>query len=211
VTALVAALQAPTRFYPLFALVVGTLLGLRWWARHGAGTERWDGAIRAFERLALTAMILAMLSLAMLQILLRNLFRTGLVWIDPLLRHLVLWIGVTGAVVATGRLRHIQMDVIGRLLPPGPRLLVTRLTSLVAAGICAVIARGAWVYLGEEADFGSAGLLGIPSWALTSVLFLGFALMSARFAVRAFDTRVRLAEILAQRESPIAGEGRPHA
>jgi hypothetical protein len=43
------------------------------------------------------------------------------------------------------------------------------------------------------------------------VLFLGFALMSARFAVRAFDTRVRLAEILAQRESPIAGEGRPHA
>jgi TRAP-type C4-dicarboxylate transport system permease small subunit len=152
-----------------------------------------------------------MLSLAMLQILLRNLFRTGLVWIDPLLRHLVLWIGVTGAVVATGRLRHIQMDVIGRLLPPGPRLLVTRLTSLVAAGICAVIARGAWVYLGEEADFGSAGLLGIPSWALTSVLFLGFALMSARFAVRAFDTRVRLAEILAQRESPIAGEGRPHA
>lgn len=221
--AVFSSLRSPAIFYPLFAGLVAVLVLVRWLARRGAGTQRWDRAVRTAERYTLTGLIVGMLLVAMLQILLRNLSRVnlpgigplardlvrllgGLVWVDPLLRHLVLWIGVTGAAVATGRLRHMQMDVIGRLLPIGPRMLVTRITTLVAAGICAALARAAWIYLGEEAGFGGIGLLGIPTWMLTSVLFLGFALMAARFAVRAFDARERLAALLAQRETPLAEE-----
>jgi TRAP-type C4-dicarboxylate transport system permease small subunit len=203
VTGFVTSLRSPGTFYPVFIGFVAAWLLLRAVARRGAGAAHWDRLMRALERGVLTLMILGMLLLAMLQILLRNLFHEGLVWIDPLLRHLVLWIGVTGAVVATGRLRHIQMDVIGRLLSTGPRLLVTRITSLVAAGICAVLARAAWMYLIEEAGFGSTGFLGIRTWVLTSVLCIGFALMAARFASRAFAARGTLATILAQREIPL--------
>jgi TRAP-type C4-dicarboxylate transport system permease small subunit len=206
VTALFESLRSPASFYPLFIGLIAAWLGLRWWIRRAIGARRWERVSQWAERLVLMLFILSMLILAMLQIVLRNLFHTGLVWIDPLLRHLVLWIGVTGAVVATGRLRHIQMDVIGRMLPPGPRVLAARLTTLVAAGICAVLAHAAWVYLGEEARFGSTGFLGIPTWVLTCILFIGFALMAARFASRGFAARETLATLLAQREAPISTE-----
>lgn len=210
-TDFVGSLRSPGTFYPAFLGFIAAWLLLRALARRGRGAERWDRLIRALERGVLVLMILSMLLLAMLQIVLRNFFHEGLVWIDPLLRHLVLWIGVTGAVVATGRLRHIQMDVIGRLLPAGPRLLITRITSLVAAAICAVLARGAWMYLIEEAGFGSTGILGVPTWVLTSVLFIGFALMAARFASRAFAARETLATMLAQREIPLTDGTDAHA
>lgn len=210
-TELIQSLRAPGTFYPAFLGFVAAYLLLRALARRGRGTARWDRGVRDLERGVLALMILAMLLLAMLQIVLRNFFHEGLVWIDPLLRHLVLWIGVTGAVVATGRLRHIQMDVIGRLFPTGPRLLVTRITSLAAAGICAALARGALLYLVDEASFGSVGLLGIPTWALTSVLFFGFALMAARFASRAVAARETLAALLAQREVPLTDGTQAHA
>ncbi len=95
------------------------------------------------------------------------------------------------------------MDVIGRLLPAGPRLIVTRITSLVAAAICALLARSAWVFLVEDAGFGAKGVLGLRTWVLSSVLFIGFTLMAARFASRAFAARRTLATILEQREVPL--------
>jgi C4-dicarboxylate transporter, DctQ subunit len=211
VSALISSLQTPATFYPLFLGLVALWLGARWLLRRGAGAVRWDRTMRGLERGVLTLFIVGMLLLAMLQIALRNLFHTGLVWIDPLLRHLVLWIGITGAVVATGRLRHIQMDVIGRLLPAGLRLFATRLTALVAAGVCTALAHAAWVYLGEESSFGAVGFLGIQTWVLTSVLFFGFALMAARFASRGLASRETLTALLAQREMPIVGEVGPDA
>lgn len=172
-------------FYPLFVILVAAGLFSRWNVRRRIGVARWDHAIRLLERLALTGLLLMMLSFAVLQIILRNAFQTGLVWIEPLLRHLVLWIGFTAAVVAAGRLRHIQMDVIGRLLPEKGRVFTARLTTLAAAVICMVLARAAWIYLGQEREFGSEGFLGLPNWLLTSVIFLGFALMAKRFVARA--------------------------
>jgi C4-dicarboxylate transporter, DctQ subunit len=211
VTALFAALRPPGVFYPLFLGLVALWLIVRWGTRRRVGSARWDGFFRALERTALAVMILSMLLMAMLQIALRNLFHSGLIWIDPLERHLVLWIGVTGAVVAAGALRHMHMDVIGQVLPPRARLAVARLTTLVAAGICAVLAHAAWLYLGEEAQFGSTGLLGIRTWVLTCVLFPGFALMAARFAARALAPRATLEGLLSQREAGIAAEVRPDA
>ncbi|MFH1145002.1 MAG: TRAP transporter small permease subunit [Candidatus Eisenbacteria bacterium] len=183
--ALLGALAPAQVFYPLFMLLIVLWAGVRALIRRGTGARRWDERISAIERILLTIMILAMVGLAVYQIILRNLFHRGELWIEPLLRYLVLWIGFVAAVVATGRLRHVQINVIGRLLPPAPQIAILRVTLFAAALICAVLARAAWVYLADEEAFGSTGFLGIPVWALTSVIFAGFSMMAARFAVRA--------------------------
>lgn len=187
-------------FYPLFAILVALWLAVRWVLRRRLGDAKWEGRIHGLECGALTGLLLCMLGFAVLQILLRNIFRTGLVWVEPLLRHLVLWICFVGGFVAAGRLRHIHMDVIGRLLPEQPRLWVLRLTTLAAALVCAVLARAAWIYLGQEHEFGATGFLGIPVWLLTSVIFLGFALMAARFTTRALASAPVLAAIAREHE-----------
>ncbi len=202
---LLVALGSPGIFYAVFVGLIAAWLGLRAWLRHRIGRARWDARVQGVERLVLTFMIVAMLLLSVLQIILRNLFHSGLVWTEPCLRHLVLWIGFTGGVVATGRLRHIKMDVFGRLLPRTPRLLTLRFTTLVAAIVCTLLARAAYVYLREEAAFGSTGFLGIPTWVLTSVLLGGFALMAARFASRVLETDEVLSGIMAGEEEAIEG------
>ena len=44
----------------------------------------------------------------------RNIFGAGIVWIDPLLRVLVLWVAIAGAVVATRNDNHIRIDYFTR-------------------------------------------------------------------------------------------------
>lgn len=198
-SALPTTLSSSPVFYPLFAALVLLWLCARHLLRRRWGSERWQSAVRGIERGVLTTLLLAMLGFAALQILLRNVFHSGLIWIEPLTRHLVLWLGFVGAVVATGQMRHIQMDVFGRLLPHHLRLGVLRFTCLMAAVVCAILSRAAWLYLRDEAAFGSRGFLGIPVWELTAVIFLGFAVMAARFATRVLESdQVLMARRLAE-------------
>jgi TRAP-type C4-dicarboxylate transport system permease small subunit len=207
VNAIFSAVAPAGVFYPALAALILLWAGLRAGLRRRWGAARWEARVRAAERGVLSSLILGMVALSLAQIILRNIFHTGLLWIEPLLRYLVLWIGFAAAVVATGRLRHIQMDVIGRLLPPAPRLFVARVTALAAALVCAVLARAAWLFLADEQAFGSRGLLEIPVWLLTFVLFPGFALMAARFVTRAFAPAAMLQRILAEREPGESRDG----
>ena len=75
-----------------------------------------SGIYRLEENL-LSLLLLAMIIIACLQILLRSLFSSGLPWADPLLRYLVLWSGLFGAVVATRMSKHIAIDLISHLIP----------------------------------------------------------------------------------------------
>jgi len=208
VAKLFASLAPPSAFYPAFACLVIVCLLVRWLYRRHRGAESWDGVVRTLERTTMSVLLLGMLGFAVLQIILRNFFDSGLVWIEPLLRHLVLWIGFAGAVVAAGRLRHIQMDVVGRLLPMAPRLWVVRFTTLVATLICSVLARAAWVFLGQESEAGLTGFLSIPTWILLAAILIGFSLIAVRFAARLFTSSEDLEEILieAQGTGDLAAE-----
>jgi hypothetical protein len=65
------------------------------------------------EEWMLSAMLGAMILLACYQIGLRWFTAGGLSWIDPLVRYLVLWSGMMGAVLATARDQHITLDIAG--------------------------------------------------------------------------------------------------
>ena len=64
----------------------------------------------------LVFMLTAMIILAGLQIIMRNVFQSGFIETDSILRVLVLWVGMIGAVVATRERRHISVDVLTRYL-----------------------------------------------------------------------------------------------
>ena len=63
--------------------------------------QTWVKSLHRAEDALLVILLTAMIVLACTQILLRNFFDSGIVWIDPLLRVMVLWLGLVGATVAT--------------------------------------------------------------------------------------------------------------
>ena len=149
------------------------------------GGGRLAGLLARLEDALLVVLLSAMILLAGGQIFLRNGFDAGLVWADPLLRVLVLWVGLVGAMAAARADRHITVDVLSRLLPERPRRYTRALTDACTAAVCAVIAWHAARLVVTEYQGGAIAFADVPAWACELVLPIGFGVMGLRYLVLA--------------------------
>ena len=127
----------------------------------------------------------AMLLVAGGQILLRNVWETGMAWGDPLLRVMVLWLGMLGAMAASRADGHITIDVLSRLFVERGRQAVRALTDLFAASVCAIVAFEGGRLVAMELEAGTVAFASVPAWACGLAIPLGFGVMALRFAVSA--------------------------
>jgi TRAP-type C4-dicarboxylate transport system permease small subunit len=140
---------------------------------------------RLLENIALVAMLSGMIALAVSQIVLREVFDTGIIWADELLKLMVLWLAMVGSIAACRDDRHIRIDVLSHLLPEWLVNITRVLVDVFAAIVCAVIAVQAWRYLQLEIEFEDTVLVDTPAWIAHVILPLAFALISYRFTILA--------------------------
>jgi len=148
-----------------------------------------QGATKALHRLEDAALIVAlasMLSMALVQIVLRNFFDMGLLWIEPFVRILVLWVAVLGAMVATRQGNHISIDAVARYLPERMQRACSVVTAAASAGICLTIAWTSVEFVRYEYEFETVAFANVPTWVCQSILPFGFAVMGLRFAIAVF-------------------------
>ena len=154
-------------------------------------TESWPQRllrwVAGFEDALLAGLLLVMICLGALQIFLRNGFDSGIAWVDPLLRVLVLWVGLLGAMAATRDDKHIRIDVLTRYLPLRWREWSMVVTDLFTAGICALVAWHAYRFVGFEREDGMLAFASIPSWWLETIIPIGFGLIAVRMLINAAD------------------------
>ena len=143
---------------------------------------RLDRLIGHIEKALLSVLLAAMISVAFLQIVLRNFFDTGLPWGDSFVRYLVLWVGFIGAALATRESSHINIDVLSRWLPGISKTVNLLVVHIFSCLICAILAYASLVFVSNERLMGSTALFDIPVWLLQLVLPVTFALMSIRYA-----------------------------
>ena len=163
---------------------------------------RWVDRI---ERLVLAVLMTGMVGLSAVQILLRNVWHTGLNWAEPLLGMALLWLTMLGALAAAGLGRHLSIDLAAALLPRRASAWVGRATSVFAAVVCGLLAWAAGRYLGFQREMDATALLGWPVWKYYMVIPVVFWLMTFRFAVRAF---VPASWIAYKIDEGLPGEGR---
>lgn len=144
--------------------------------------------LRRIEDWLLAILVLLLVVLAGGQIVLRDFFHTGISWADPLMRQLVLWTGMLGALAAVRDEKHIALDVLQRFLSPLVQKIARMLTFGFAAAICAALAWYSYVMLGV--DYASAtpssAFASLPAWIPETILPTAFGLMALRFVLRAF-------------------------
>ena len=141
----------------------------------------WKQRLHRFEDALLVILLSAMIALAGTQILLRNLFDTGFVWIDPMLRVLVLWLGLIGATVATRRDKHIQIDVLTRFFERNTLRLIQAGAGQVSAWTCLLIAYYGFNWVRLDFADGLVSFAGIPAWMLEVVIPVSFATIGVRY------------------------------
>lgn len=146
----------------------------------------------------LAILLTAMIGLAGVQIILRNFFDSGLSWVDPLLRLLVLWVGLAGAMVATREDHHISIDVFIRSLPPRVKLAVRVFVDIFTATVTAVIAYHAarMVQMDREAEI--IAFADVPAWICELIIPLAFGVIAWRYAIYAV---IHTGQLLSRQDS----------
>jgi len=163
---------------------------------------RWVDRI---ERMVLAVLVTGMVGLSALQILLRNVWHTGLNWAEPLLGMALLWLTMLGALAAAGLGRHLSIDLAAALLPRRGSIWVGRITSVFAAIVCGLLAWAAGRYVGVQREMETNALLGWPVWKYYMVIPVAFWLMVIRMVIRAV---VPAAWLVHRDEECLPGEGR---
>ena len=147
--------------------------------------------LQSLERAVIIALLGVMILLSFSQLILRNFFSQGLLWADPFLRHLVLWIGFLGASLATQHEKHINIDMLTRFASPKVANYIHILTNAYAAIVCAFLARAGWTFLASEMESAEVlftiGRSEFPAWWFQTIIPAGFVLMSFRFAIRVVE------------------------
>jgi TRAP-type C4-dicarboxylate transport system permease small subunit len=165
----------------LALLAVETLLWLWLRERFLSGSAALRSGLDKAETHFLFALLISLTGLSFMQVVLR-LSHGGLPWVDVVNRHLVLWIGMVGAALATSRGRHIRIDVLGRLLKGDRGRWVGALLDLLAAWICLRLALASLTFVLQTREFGDTlAPLEWPAWMLQAVIPASFALMSLHF------------------------------
>ncbi len=145
--------------------------------------RRINDFIASLEEWFLVIIVISMVLLAFLQVVLRNILGQGILWGDPLLRHLVLWIGFVGASLATRSEKHINMDVFGRLLSKKAKLIAQIIINLFAITVTWFLTSASWRFVMAEKEFGDTLFGNLPVWYFQIIIPVGFLLMSIRFVI----------------------------
>ncbi len=142
--------------------------------------------VHRFEDGVLIVALISMLLMALMQIVLRNVFDSGFLWAESFVRILVLWVAILGAMVATRERNHIAIDVLSRLFPPRTLTVVRSISGLFAAAICLTAAWYSLEYIQYEYEDGTIAFGVVPVWVCQAILPFGFFVMGVRFITGLF-------------------------
>ena len=137
--------------------------------------------LQKIEDTVLVGLLLLMICMAVLQIFMRNLFDSGILWGDSLVKVLVLWIGLMGAMIASRNSHHISIDILSKFLPEQIKKITNFIISVFTSIVCGVMAYYSLRFVIMEKQDGYTAFANIPAWACESIIPIAFAIISLRY------------------------------
>ncbi len=117
-------------------------------------------------------------------------------WIDVLLRQLVILVSFFGAMMATHRGKHINVDALSKLVPPTGRRALSVVTNALAVGVCVVFARAGAELVAIGREHPSPLMPWADEWAFQLMFPLGFGLLAFHFGVRLLEALTGTAPVV---------------
>jgi TRAP-type C4-dicarboxylate transport system permease small subunit len=145
---------------------------------------RLERIAQGVENVLLAALLGGLVLLATAQIVLRNFFSVGVTWGDGLIRLLVLWLALLGAVAAARDGRHITMGALSRWLPERLHRGAEAIADIFAAAVSGALAYFSYVFVRDSHEFGDTLLANLPAWWFQVIMPIAFALIAYRYLVR---------------------------
>ncbi len=132
-------------------------------------------------------LLATMIGVAAYQVVARNLFDTGLLWGDGLVRVLVLWVTLLGGMVASRSDEHIRMDLVARFLRAAWKRQLRRLTSAFTVFVCALFAYHSARFVWIDYQDGVLAFAAVPAWVCEAIMPIGAGVMGLRYLLHTID------------------------
>ena len=129
----------------------------------------------------------SILLFAITQVILRNFFDSGIVWGENLLRVLVLWLGLAGAIVATRQRKQIRVDVLSQFLPDKYKNKIRQMTLIFTIMICLIISYYSFEFTILEFNANSLAFEKVPSWITIIIIPVSFLIMAIKYLIQILD------------------------
>lgn len=150
--------------------------------------QRLLAQLHRIEQSILWFILVALIAAGLLQVVLRNVFDTGILWNETLIRVLVLWLTLLGALCATHDNRHIKINIFDKLIPEFYRRFWQSFLHLISAIVCLMVAYYSYGFVIEEYSYGEIAFGAVPVWVTESIIPFGFGLMGVRFSIQVFTS-----------------------
>lgn len=147
--------------------------------------DRLEKAGAHAEDALLIVILISMIFLAGTQIVLRNFLDNSIFWADEMLRVMVLWLTMAGALAASRVDKHISIAVLNRFLPGRVQLITKVIIDVFTASVCALFAWHSARFVMGSYEFGDTLMGNTPAWMLQIIMPIGFGLMAYRHLVLA--------------------------
>ena len=139
----------------------------------------------AFEDGVLMLIFASTLGLAVMQILLRNFFDIGLIWLESYLRMQVLWLAMLGAMVATREGEHVRIDLLARFIQGKLIRYFDGAVAVFSVLVCGAATYACITLVQFEMEDNMMAFGPVPIWMCQLILPFGFGVMTLRFAEKA--------------------------
>ena len=146
-----------------------------------------DRSVAFVENTLIILILTVMVLMAFLQVLLRNLFETGILWGDVFLRHLVLWVGFLGASLATREEKHINIDILTRVITKKYVPFVKMIVDLITIVICVFLAKAGYTFVQYEKEARTILFQNVLAWYFEVIIPAGFTLIGFRFFLKLLE------------------------
>jgi TRAP-type C4-dicarboxylate transport system permease small subunit len=133
----------------------------------------------------MTGLLSGLILIASTQILLRNMFSSSLPWGDGLIRLIVLWLALVGAIAASRDGKQIKIDVLTRSLSGTPLRVAHFATDAFTVAVAGLLAWHSWRFVQDSRLFGDTLVADWPAWIFQLILPVGFLLIAYRYLLRA--------------------------
>lgn len=146
-----------------------------------------DNILEKIERTVLISILSFVIGLSFLQVILRNFFGWGFIWGDIFLRHMVLWLGLIGASIATKENRQINIDIVSRVLHSKSKLIINILISLISVYVCYLLFKASISFVTAEKSFETTIFNDFPAWIFQIIFPFAFFIIAYRFALNVLN------------------------
>ncbi len=132
----------------------------------------------------LCLIVATMIGLAVLEIVLRYVFKTSLMWKHMMLQNLTLWMCFLGAALASAERRHISIDALNRILPASVTRFSVYIIDVLSLIVVSILAYYGFVFLIEETKSPATLIGSVPLWWAKTIIPIGFVLIGIHLVLQ---------------------------